>query len=349
MVNIRVKYPHIFNFTFAAQNAAIIDSIIILNNEATSVNSISIKISFSPRFAETIIFNDINIAPGKYWSKNDICPHYDLTYLSNFSGYEVARIDIIVSSNGCIIKNEAVTLYILDYLHYWGNMFCSKYLASYIIPHYNLDVILKKASELVSQYTRECVFNAYSSNNSLHIKMLVQTIYEAILAQRISFAYPIMPLRQSGQRIRLSTEVVEGEKKASCLDVALLFCSCLESIGLSPLLIIQDNHAFAGCWLVNHDSCNGIITSADDIINWALCDDPQILLIETTYSIFGLKRKYNEVIPFKDAIEKANKLILDKFLFSFALDIATIRKENILPLNQLIKFNTKKTCNVNDI
>jgi hypothetical protein len=35
----------------------------------------------------------------------------------------------------------------------------------------------------------------------------------------------------------------------TCLDLTLFYASCLEAIGLHPLLLLQDGHIFAGIWL----------------------------------------------------------------------------------------------------
>jgi len=41
-----------------------------------------------------------------------------------------------------------------------------------------------------------------------------------------------------------------AQKLGTCLDMALLYASCLEAIGLNALIVITQGHAFAGAWLV---------------------------------------------------------------------------------------------------
>ena len=50
---------------------------------------------------------------------------------------------------------------------------------------------------------------------------------------------------EHGQRVRL-TDSVLAQKLGTCLDMALLYASCLESIGLNALIVITKGHAFAG-------------------------------------------------------------------------------------------------------
>ena len=38
---------------------------------------------------------------------------------------------------------------------------------------------------------------------------------------------------------------------ATCVDISVLYASCMEAIGLNPLLIVINGHAFVGAWLIN--------------------------------------------------------------------------------------------------
>ena len=44
-----------------------------------------------------------------------------------------------------------------------------------------------------------------------------------------------------------------SRKVGTCLDLTLLYASCLEQAGLNPLLVLIEGHAFAGVWLIDED------------------------------------------------------------------------------------------------
>jgi hypothetical protein len=112
--------------------------------------------------------------------------------------------------------------------------------------------------------------------------------------------------------------------------MAILMCSCLEAVGMHPLLILQDNHAFAGCWLV------------DDMFADSVNDDPsvitkriaeginEIILVETTCANEGNK------VAFEQAMNIANESIKNIEKFSFVLDIARARFAGVQPIPQRI-------------
>lgn len=90
------------------------------------------------------------------------------------------------------------------------------------------------------------------------------------------------------QRIRLPEEVLK-DKKGTCLDLALLFCACLEEVGFHSILIIIDGHAFAGFFL--HEKAgfsNAIEYQCGKVFNLASGGMHQIFLVECTmYTVFN--------------------------------------------------------------
>ena len=59
-----------------------------------------------------------------------------------------------------------------------------------------------------------------------------------------------------GQKIRLVDKIIE-DRMGNCLDLTLLFASCMERIMLHPLIGIIEGHAFTGLWLIN-DTFNDV-------------------------------------------------------------------------------------------
>jgi hypothetical protein len=49
------------------------------------------------------------------------------------------------------------------------------------------------------------------------------------------------------QRLRTPSQVI-GEGRGTCIDLALLFTSCLEYVGIYPVIFLISGHAFPGWW-----------------------------------------------------------------------------------------------------
>lgn len=88
---------------------------------------------------------------------------------------------------------------------------------------------------------------AYQNKNKNDQMKELEAIYKAIHQLGINYQNP--PTTTSAyQRIRTSEEMIH-EKKGTCIDFAILYCSCLLEIGYHPILLIVDQHALAGAFL----------------------------------------------------------------------------------------------------
>lgn len=162
--------------------------------------------------------------------------------------------------------------------------------------------------------------------------MIIGALYEAISEQNITYCYPTSMLAKHGQKIRTCEELLSEDrgKRGCCLDMAILMCSCLEAVGMHPLLILQDDHAFAGCWLVN-DMFADSVNDDPSVITKRIAEGiNEILLVETTCANEGNK------VPFEQAIIVANDNIKNTEKFSFVLDVARARLAGVQPIPQRI-------------
>ena len=97
---------------------------------------------------------------------------------------------------------------------------------------------------------------AYQNTIKKDILKEIEAIYKALHECGISYQNP----PSSGelcQRVRMPEEVLR-DKKGTCLDLSLLFCSCLQEVGYHSILLIVDGHALIGVFLdeKNDDKVN---------------------------------------------------------------------------------------------
>lgn len=150
------------------------------------------------------------------------------------------------------IRSEAETIftrtYPIDILAYdqWGgiNIF-PEMLAAFITPnHAVLTPIIKRAAAILEQWTGTPSLDEYQSRNPDRVRKQMAAIYTALTEQQIIYSTIPASFEEHGQRVRL-TDSVLAQKLGTCLDMALLYTSCLESIGLNALIVITKGHAFA--------------------------------------------------------------------------------------------------------
>ena len=345
MLSVSIKQIPLASYALLVNNVAVIRSIVLKNDGDTAVSGLSLKISFDPKFADTIVERIDNLPAHGKWQMSDVKPSINTSFVCNLTERITVKTTVqVLSSSGQILAESNSEFGLLDYGQYWGDDYMSQYLATYVTPrHIALDPIIKRASELLKRWTGDGSLSAYQYDVPNRPKMIVGAIYEAIAEQGITYCSSTMTLAKLGQKIRTCEELLSAErgKRGCCLDMALLMCSSLEAVGLNPMLIMQNNHAFAGCWLV------------DDMFADSVNDDPsvltkriseginEIILVETVCANEGSDTSFD------DAVLSANEKIRNIEQFEFVLDVSRARLSGVQPIPQRI-YNGNEYEVVND-
>ena len=345
MLTISIDQIPLASFALAVNNVAIIRNITIKNSSPDKYSNLKVRVSFDPEFADAFE-EHIDLLPSNdSWSKSDIQPPLKTTYLCNLTEKISARTTVqLISDQNVILAEASKSLEVLDYCQYWGNSFMSQYLAAFVTPrHIALDPIIKRASELLAQWTGSSALSGYNFDVPNRPKMIIGAIYEAIAEQNITYCSATATLTKHGQKIRTCEELLSANrgKRGCSLDMALLMCSCLEAVGMHPLLILQDEHAYAGCWLVNELFADSINDDPSVITKRTADGINEILLVEAT----GANEGNN--VPFESAIVAANDNIQNIGEFCFVLDVVRARLVGVQPIPQRI-YNGNEYEVVND-
>jgi hypothetical protein len=76
----------------------------------------------------------------------------------------------------------------------------------------------------------------------------VQAIWHALVhSHPLSYINPPPSYGISTQRVRTPSQVI-GERRGTCIDLALLLASCLEYVDIYPVIFLLTGHAFVGYW-----------------------------------------------------------------------------------------------------
>jgi hypothetical protein len=76
----------------------------------------------------------------------------------------------------------------------------------------------------------------------------IQAIWTALVNEyRFQYINPPPAYSLQTQRLRTPTEIVKSNS-GTCIDLALLLASCLEYIGVYPVVVLLVDHAFVGYW-----------------------------------------------------------------------------------------------------
>ena len=221
--------------------------------------------------------------------------------------------------------------YPIDILAYdqWGGLnVLPEMLAAFITPNHTAIVpIIKRAASILGQWTDNPSLDEYQSRTPDRVRKQMAAIYTAITEQQIIYSTIPASFEEYGQRVRLADSVM-AQKLGTCLDMALLYASCLEAIGLNALIIITQGHTFAGAWLVPETFPDPTIDDVSLLTKRTAEGIYDITLVETTCMNMGHSS------DFDNAVKKANGKLTDGNSFILAIDVKRARHSGIRPIPQ---------------
>jgi hypothetical protein len=91
-------------------------------------------------------------------------------------------------------------------------------------------------------------FDGYQQEDPDAVDKQVQSVWTALVSEyRFQYINPPPAYSNKTQRLRTPSEIV-GSNSGTCVDLALLLASCLEYVGIYPVLVLLTGHAFVGYW-----------------------------------------------------------------------------------------------------
>ncbi len=196
-------------------------------------------------------------------------------------------------------------------------------------------------------------FDGYQSydraDHGAAVDRRVQALWYA-LTQDLMLGYIDPPPTYSAesQRLRTPSEVLNG-RRGTCIDLALLFASCLEFVDIYPVIFLRDDHAFPGYWrdpeahderfARMYESDDGGTAQGDDARGqseaWTLGPDNYDEVHRLVHSgrIVPLETvDLTSRTSFEQACKDGRADVNQREGFASMLDIALARAHNVTPL-----------------
>ena len=320
------------NFAMQQNYVPVFRGLTVTNNTDSVLSSVRLRISFEPEFARTYETVPADLRPGQpvEFSPVNIVmnPEYLFALTEKLAGsvtIEALRGDEVI---GC--ENRSIEL--LAYDQWTGVNFMPEMAAAFMTPnHPRVKEIISQASLYLRKWTGDPSFTGYQSKNPNIVKQQMGAVYAAL--QEANIAYTMPPASyEEAQRIRMPDAVLEG-KSGTCLDLAVLYCSCLEAIGLNPLLVLKKGHAFAACWLENETFPDALQFDVTALTKRIAHGIDAICAVECTDFVAGKSTDFN------DAEKHAAAALSDQSEFYFAIDVIRTRSGGIRPIPSRISEN----------
>ncbi|MGM0407920.1 MAG: DUF3320 domain-containing protein [Bacteroidota bacterium] len=326
-------YSPVVNYAIQQNRIPVVRTLVIGNNSGEDLSNIQVKIVSEPEFVTEWNYY-VDFIPNNQSLEIDARGvKLSGKFLSDLTEKIDGELILIASQNDEVLLEKSYPIEILAFDQWGGIVNLPEILTAFVTPnHPEISKILNSASAILNRWTGNPSFDAYQSLNPDRVKKQMAAIYEAIAALQLIYCSPPASFEQEGQRIRMC-DTIFSQKLATCIDISLLYTACLEAIGLNPLLIVINGHAFAGCWLVDETFPDSINDDVSLIKKRTASGINEIGLVESTFMNAGQK------VSFDEAMDAANYKLVNEDDFILFLDIKRARYSGIKPLPQRIKTN----------
>ncbi|MCQ2070740.1 MAG: DUF4011 domain-containing protein [archaeon] len=221
-----------------------------ITNDGEEIKDIRIQFESEPKFIEIPDIRMDSLGYRETVSLHDL-PIFKAELVPTFfSGLEVrspAKLSFSVFSEGNFIGEASCSTELLPY-DTWPGLEMPETIAAFITPNADcLAEIRSRASDILGKWGCSTSLSGYQQDRDGVLSMTA-AVFQAIKELNINYIVPPKGFDVKGQRIRMVSEVLE-KKEGTCIDLAVLMSSVLESIGLNTILFFTEGHAFAGVHL----------------------------------------------------------------------------------------------------
>jgi len=218
-----------------------------------------------------------------------------------------------------------------------------KWLPSFVLPR---DPAVSRIVDSAQSYLLALAddsaagFDGYQSIADEGVDPQARALWYALSYQNsISYVNPPPTFTHDAQRLRTPSDVLDGGR-GTCIDLALVFASCMEYIDIYPVLFLLDGHAFPGYYRTEsaHQEVREWVTR-----NAGSLEEDAWMLGQGFYSRLLAMVKRADLIPlettlltkhkgFWDAVDEGIFNLSSGRDFQYMIDVKLARENGVTPL-----------------
>ncbi len=243
-------------------------------------------------------------------------------YFASAEEVKEERITVSLQAEKKTLLSKEWTIKTLPFDYWQGTGGDAELLASFVRPR--LGDCARVQTEVLEQLKKWGVFcelGGYLGNDKNTVRRIIAALFStlrkaSILQKTADISSPV----EAGAGIKILAERV-----ASPLELSIFACSCLESMGLRPILVFGEKEITCGVWL--YDSCF-MDTVSDDISRL----DAYIADGINNVSCFDILDVYSDKNAAYSTAEAHFKQKLEAGVFDRYVDVRRCRISQIMPL-----------------
>ena len=320
----------VVNYALQQNRVSIIRNLTIINNDPGALEHLDLHITSTPELSLPF-HKHIDYIPGaSSYDIRDLKLLLNGAYLAGLTERCTGVVHMVLQKGDTVLCREDLIITALAFDQWHGSGLYPELLAAFVTPnHPEVSRINARAAQFLEDWTSDPSLDAYQTKDPNRVLAQAGAVYAALQEQNIVYAVHPASFERTGQRVRLCDAVLQ-QKMGTCLDLTLLYASCLEAIGLHPILLLQKGHIFAGVWLEDLSFPESIQDDVSLITKRLASGINEIAVCECTCFTAG------QSTSFDTARSCAEQKLVGTDSVEYIIDITRTRLSGIVPLPQRI-------------
>jgi len=322
-----LEYQQEVNCALTQSGIKILQSSILTNADTQDWHEVRITLS-GPYIQPSACILD-TLQAGHAMQLDTLSLQPDTDYLQQLTEAISTTFTLTVTIGQESAQEFILPIELLAFDQWSGNHATPQLLASFITPnHPYVQQLCRAAADQKQAWTGDASMNGYQQDDPNDVRQQVAAVYEALRRESIAYVMPPASFGKEGQRVRMA-DIIRRDKLGTCLDLTLLMAGCIEQLGINPIIVMMQGHAFVGAWLTEQLYNRAVGYDRERLLKLSADGVGQLVLIETT----GICQTNH--FSFEQAAELAvNELREGGDEFLYFLDVKHCRLEHYRPLPQ---------------
>lgn len=333
-LELSIESDEVVNYAIQQQGNPIIDDICIKNTTDQDFENLMLIIDSDTMLIDEFKLGIQSVHAGEELHMKNLKIQINGDYLASLTERIICslRFRISIGSEDVISSQKEIVALAFD--QWPGLKYIPEILTAFSMPnHPVVTSLIQLAAQYLEKWTKDPSLAGYQYNDPNRVKDMAAAVYAAIQQKNITYVNPPASFEEFGQRIRLADAVLE-QKLATCMDMTLLYCACLEAMGLNPIMVLIQGHIFAGVWLVEDSFSDTVMDDPSQLQKRMSNGIHEIMVVECTAMNAG--KNYD----FDKACKLAEAKVANYDKFNFVIDVARARSIGIRPLPVRVKTET---------
>ncbi|WP_136608738.1 DUF3320 domain-containing protein [Paenibacillus dokdonensis] len=319
-------YCETVNYAMQQNHVPIVRNIILTNTADEDLIEITVKLTSEPQFAFEWKKSFDILPAGQSMDIGTVDLHMSTSFFGDLSERLTGSLTLTIWQNEAEIYQERGSISVLAFDEWSGLAVLPEMTAAFVTPnHHQVTELVREAGAILEKWSGSPSFTAYQSKDPNRVRIQAAAIYSALQNREISYCVAPPSFEQIGQRVRLP-ETIFAHGMGNCLDLSMLYAACMEAVGLHPLIVFTEEHAFAGVWLVEETFSETVQDDISVLTKRLAPGINELCVVESTSFVKG------ELINFDQAAVLAETHLTDPNLFDCMIDIRRARAAAIRPL-----------------